>query len=44
MNTSRLLGYRTLRALGFLTLRHPGVPLRYTPGFMLTPAARVLEK
>jgi hypothetical protein len=38
------LRYRTLRALGFLTLRHPGVPLRSTPGFMLAPAARVLEK
>src|SRR6266576_1283069 len=24
--------------------RHPGVPLRSTPGFMLAPAARVLER
>ncbi|GEM_PF-6383254 len=39
----QLLRYRTLRALGFHDRRHPGVPLRYTPGFMLPPAARVLE-
>jgi hypothetical protein len=43
ISTSQLLGYRTLRALRFLTQRHPGVPLRSTPGFMLAPAARVLE-
>jgi hypothetical protein len=44
ISTSQLLGYRTLRALRFLTLRQPGVPLRSTPGFMLAPAARVLEE
>jgi len=37
------LRYRTLRALGFLTSSYPGVPLRFTPGFMLPPASRVLE-
>jgi hypothetical protein len=31
------LRYRTLRALGFLIYRYPGVPLRFTPGFMLAP-------
>jgi hypothetical protein len=31
-------GYRPLRGLG-LSLGHlPGVPLRFTPGFMLSPA------
>jgi hypothetical protein len=37
------LHYRTLRALGFLTGRQPGVSLRSTPGFILSPATRVLE-
>ena len=40
---SQLLRYRTLRALGFLTTCFPGVPLRFTPGFMLPPASRVLH-
>ena len=43
MSKSQSLRYRTLRALGLLTFRLPGVPLRSTPGFMLPPAARVLE-
>jgi len=44
MSKSQLLRYRTLRALGFLILDYPGVPLRSTPGFMLPPASRVLER
>ncbi len=40
---SRLVGYRTLRALDPLDFRHPGVSLRSTPGFMLTPATRVFS-
>jgi pimeloyl-ACP methyl ester carboxylesterase len=43
MSKSQSLRYRTLRAPGLLTFRLPGVPLRSTPGFMLPPAARVLE-
>ena len=31
------LHYRTLRALRVFNYRRPGVPLRSTPGFMLTP-------
>src|SRR5207302_2936156 len=33
-----------LRALGFLRFRYPGVRLRFTSGFMLTPAPRVFKK
>jgi hypothetical protein len=43
MSKMQHLRYRTLRALGFLTVRYPGVSLRSTPGFMLPPAAQVLE-
>ena len=32
---------RSARSLGLLIGRHPGVPLRSTPGFMLPPATRV---
>ena len=33
----RRLRYRTLRALDFHNGRQPGVPLRSTPGFTLSP-------
>jgi hypothetical protein len=36
------LGYRTLRALDFLSAVNLG--FRFTPGFMLPPATRVLRK
>jgi hypothetical protein len=44
VSKSQRFCYRTLRALGFFDYRHPGVSLRFTPGFMLPPAARVLER
>jgi hypothetical protein len=34
----RRLRYRTLRPLDFHNRRKPGVPLRFTPGFTLSPA------
>ena len=37
VNKSKLIRYRALRALGVFTLPYPGVPLRSTPGFMLSP-------
>jgi len=36
--------YRTLRALDLLTVVNPGVSPRSTPGFMLSPATRVLKR
>jgi len=37
------LGYRTLRALGFCRLVNLGFRFAPPPGFMLSPAPRVLE-
>jgi hypothetical protein len=41
--TAKTLSCRTLRVLFFHCDGAPGVPLRFTPGFMLAPAARVHE-
>src|SRR5258708_6680204 len=38
----QLLRCHTLRALCLISVCHPGVPLRSTPGFMLSPATRAL--
>lgn len=41
MKVVLISGCRPLRGLFLSLLFYPGVPLRFTPGFMLTPASQV---